>query len=899
MEKSLQKINLLMNTNEEGCDIGNKLSDFEILQVLGQGTYGFVAKVKSKLNLKIYALKKYTISEMPKDQLKYALNESIFMKKLNHENVVKLYNDFKDNEGNIYMIMEYMDGGDLYTFINANMNLNLCVEEEKLWNIYEQCLRGLVYLHKKGLIHRDIKPANLLLNSKGEVKYSDFNVSAIINTDKARDFTNEKNKEENLINGMTQVGSGRYAAPEIQEDEFCQEYDLKVDVYSLGITFCTLAFFQMDFPNQEQMQKYNYSKELFNIISYMIIQDPSQRPSSLQIYNLFIKLYIEKYIYCTGFKSCIFSLLASPSIFKGFFNINIDFEKSKSPIPIAEKFYQILCEIYYLRQSNNMNNGQTYNKEGKSLNHLIYDLRKLLLENGSQIKDIGNNEINPIIIVTFLLKKLHEELNIYKGNLGKSKIIYKKIIRGENPKLEAYNCYKKFYVNNFKSIISDEFFGLIKTKSICKKCKNAAYSFKVLCYIPFNIKILAQNYENKENINLYEAFDCLNQNYIELDKKQYIQCENCKTSIEHIELKQFYNLSKNLVIIFDRGEHYTYNNFIDFPEIFTLDCNYVECFKNIKVNYTLISIISRFEVEQNSNKRTREIFRYFTRQGGNCYNDGQGQIFNLETIKKNGTIIALFYYSENGIPNFIEDINNGTNAGQMNMSNLILNNNNNNGNWNNNNINRQFSGDVNFNNINNNFNNNMNNIINNNMNNNMNNNYNNNPNTNQNINNNNFGNNNAFQNFQMNNSFNSQNNNNNQNFNNINNNSNGWQSNPPSNINNINNGLNNMNLNNMNNNNINNNFNRNFNNQMNLSGNQIMNQQNNNSNNNPNISMTQFNSRTGSNQQYNNNRNQMMFGQNPPNNPGNFNTSQVGKNHPGNFNRYNNPKGNNGNNQFN
>ena len=89
---------------------------------------------------------------------------------------------------------------------------------------------------------------------------------------------------------MTQVGSGRYAAPEIQEDEFCQEYDLKVDVYSLGITFCTLAFFQMDFPNQEQMQKYNYSKELFNIISYMIIQDPSQRPSSLQIYNLFIKL---------------------------------------------------------------------------------------------------------------------------------------------------------------------------------------------------------------------------------------------------------------------------------------------------------------------------------------------------------------------------------------------------------------------------------------------------------------------------------------------------------------------------------------------------------------------------------------------------------------------------------
>jgi mitogen-activated protein kinase kinase len=69
------------------------------------------------------------------------------------------------------------------------------VDEEKLWNIYEQCLRGLEYLHQMGLIHRDIKSANLLMNRKGEIKFSDFNVSAIINSDKARDFTKNKNEE--------------------------------------------------------------------------------------------------------------------------------------------------------------------------------------------------------------------------------------------------------------------------------------------------------------------------------------------------------------------------------------------------------------------------------------------------------------------------------------------------------------------------------------------------------------------------------------------------------------------------------------------------------------------------------------------------------------------------------
>ena len=149
--------------SQDSSDIGNKLSDFEILQILGQGAYGFVAKVKSKLNLKIYALKKYEKKYLDDpDTKKYVLNETVFMKQLNHENVVKLYNDFQDKNNDLYMIMEYMDGGDLYTFISAHMSLNKTIEEEKLWDIFEQCLRGLVYLHKKGLIHRDIKPANLL-----------------------------------------------------------------------------------------------------------------------------------------------------------------------------------------------------------------------------------------------------------------------------------------------------------------------------------------------------------------------------------------------------------------------------------------------------------------------------------------------------------------------------------------------------------------------------------------------------------------------------------------------------------------------------------------------------------------------------------------------------------------
>ena len=353
------------------------------------------------------------------------------MKQLNHENVVKLYNDFEDHH-DLYLVMEYMDGGDLYTFISAHMNLNLRIDEEKLWNIYEQCLRGLVYLHKKGLLHRDIKPANLLLNSQGDVKYSDFNVSAIINPDKARDFTKDKKGEESLLNKMTQVGSGKFAAPEINDESAIYvEYDLKIDVYSLGITFCSLAFFEMKIPDDEQKLK-EYSPELIQVIEPMINPSPSRRLSALQAYNNFIKYYVEKYVYLSGLTSCIYSLFSSPSIYD-FICKNSPNEQQLGQMPIYAKLREIFMEMFYPQQnmnynmSNNLNiNSIMANQEKKTLNHLIFELRNLLLKNGMNLKEggnKGNNEIDPINIITFLLKKLHDVLNIYRGRTGNLNVI--------------------------------------------------------------------------------------------------------------------------------------------------------------------------------------------------------------------------------------------------------------------------------------------------------------------------------------------------------------------------------------------------------------------------------------------------------------------------------------------
>ena len=644
-------------------DIGSSLLDFEILQVLGEGGFGFVAKVKSKKNMQIYAMKTYDLSKIEDpDFLKYYINESLFMKELKHPNVCRLYTSFKENNI-IYMIMEFMDNGDLYTYLDANMKLQKSIKEEKLWNIFEQCLKGLVYIHSKGIIHRDIKPANFLINNEGQVKLSDFNVSALSNIEKAKYFTKNMDKEQELLNQMTQVGSGNFQAPEVKEnDNENLSYNEKIDIYSLGITFCSLAFYQLELP----YNAYNYySKELVNIIRRMIEQDSNKRPNAIQIYNDFIKAYVEKYIHSTGLISCINCL----TLYKSFTNHFLEKGDDIGPLnEISVQMNKIIKCLNLKKLNNNLYNSITNNPSQKSFNYLLFEFRELLYKYGIKKIENGSNEIEPISIISLLLKKMHEELNVKKNILGRGQFFLKKIFQTDNHKQDAYQNYMIFYTSNFESIISNNFFGLIKTKRICNKCNYETYLFNMFSFIPFNIKILKNYYKENENLNLniIDAFNCLNTNYVVLDVKKCVTCEKCNIHTEHNEFKQFYNLPKNLIIFFDRGEKYKYKDFINFDEKLDLTKN-VEIFaKNFhqnktKVIYDLIGIICRKEMqnkynENDKNDKPRVNEKYYSFcLSNNYYIDMENKKkYNLEEIKKIGIVVGLFYYCDYVEPNFFD-----------------------------------------------------------------------------------------------------------------------------------------------------------------------------------------------------------------------------------------------------
>ncbi len=134
---------------------------------------------------------------------------------LNHPNVLRVF-DWGEQDGNPYLVMEFLSGGSLRDLLERNVGLS----PEQVALIGQQAAAGIAYAHLRGLVHRDVKPANLLFDDDGRVRITDFGV--------ARALAEASWTEP--IGSM--IGTVRYASPEQAEGS---TVDGKADVYSLGL----------------------------------------------------------------------------------------------------------------------------------------------------------------------------------------------------------------------------------------------------------------------------------------------------------------------------------------------------------------------------------------------------------------------------------------------------------------------------------------------------------------------------------------------------------------------------------------------------------------------------------------------------------------------------------------
>ncbi|KAL3699564.1 hypothetical protein R1sor_017586 [Riccia sorocarpa] len=146
------------------------VDDFELLTIIGRGAFGEVRLCREKSTTQVYAMKKLKKSEMlRRGQVEHVKAERNLLAEVDSNCIVKLYCSFQDEEY-LYLIMEYLPGGDMMTLL---MRKDTLTEDEARFYV-GQAVLAIESIHKHNYIHRDIKPDNLLLDKDGHMKLSDF-----------------------------------------------------------------------------------------------------------------------------------------------------------------------------------------------------------------------------------------------------------------------------------------------------------------------------------------------------------------------------------------------------------------------------------------------------------------------------------------------------------------------------------------------------------------------------------------------------------------------------------------------------------------------------------------------------------------------------------------------------
>ncbi len=252
------------------------LTFYKYGRIIGQGAFGKVNLGLNTLTGRVVAIKSFNKQSLDNENKKKILYETNLMKKLNHPNITKILELF-ESEKYILLIMEYINGGNLFSFVKKRRKLN----EKTSKFLFKQIILGIKYIHSQNIVHRDIKLENILIDIKNNIKICDFGISKILNL------------KEKLYD---QCGTPMYMAPEIFLSNKEKGYEpYPIDLWSAGIAlyimlsgtlpFCTKNdlnekdkfSLRNSIINSEFKPIENISNEALDLLNGLLRKDPKKR----------------------------------------------------------------------------------------------------------------------------------------------------------------------------------------------------------------------------------------------------------------------------------------------------------------------------------------------------------------------------------------------------------------------------------------------------------------------------------------------------------------------------------------------------------------------------------------------------------------------------------------------
>ena len=631
---------------KDNINVGNKLSDFIIQRKLGEGHFGSVNLVISLKTNKLYAMKQIK-SSLYRNQQEYleVVREVKLLENLNHPHIVTYFSSFRENS-DFYIVTEYINSGCLYDLMKKQIQQGKKIEEKQIWTLLIQSLGALLYLHEnKKIIHRDIKPDNLLIDINGDLKITDFGLSAI----------NSENVDEYLKCHGTMAGAIQFMAPEVA---MRKKYDFKSDLYMLGLTFFLLMTNRLpekkiDMGSILLPVKYDdvripdyYSDELKNFINKLLEYNPDKRPSTRLAFSEAVIIFNTKYAKISSFLATLQCLNSIPSFLIYFNNNNIKAMIENYESIDKKKYIFIKIFVSAFNLSNPFNfNIKKIDLECVLLRIFLYAYKEKII--------LSSSEISLDDLVPDLLNKLHNVLNNYvqsSRNPGSNSInneddtnnnFEEEVIDITNEEKVISAVVKKF-TEKYRSKISDLFFYMLKNTHQCPKCLiNIGYysNIYVLCtFYPDRASI----YLEKSDVNILDLFKHFTKKRLYYDLNEY--CPNCRIVMKDVILSSiFYTSPPNLILNISYKEEDIFNLTID--EFINIK-DFVERKDISKVDYRLSGAIF---IENIGNES-----KYISITRNIKLNDDSWLYFNGNSIKKSSfnelsnhkNLRMLFYTTE-------------------------------------------------------------------------------------------------------------------------------------------------------------------------------------------------------------------------------------------------------------